>query len=670
MKDYRKLNQKEIVALKEQNNYAENWDTLYVKDNFTTERIHNVRFSGNVCLGHFDSGVTLFGGIKCETGIYNAVIHNCKIGDNVYINHTKNYICNYDIGDNTIIENIDIIAANGESTYGNAIPVSVLNEGGGREILMYDNLSSQTAYILALYRHKPKMIARLNHMIQQYAESVRSSQGTIGKNCRLSNCSIIKNVRIGDNATIEGSYKLEEGSINSNEHAPVYIGAQVIADHFIFSSGCKVTDGALVKHSFIGQATEIGSQYSVENSAFFSNCGCFHGEACSIFAGPYTVTHHKSTLLIAGLFSFMNAGSGSNQSNHMYKLGPVHQGVAERGCKTSSDSYILWPAKIGAFTIIMGRHYKNSDTSDFPFSYLIENKDESILVPGYNLRSVGTIRDVQKWPKRDKRTDPNKLDFINFNLLSPYTIQKTINGREILKKLNKISGADTEVYTYNNVKIENRALKRGIDLYQIVIDKFIGNSIISRLNNKNIKNVEDLRSFLKPLTDVGKGYWVDVSGLIAPKGEISRLKQGIEDGEIKTCDEINAFLETLHKNYYEYEWTWVADIIENEYGKALSDFDFNDVINIINQWKKSVVRLDKMLYHDAEKEFTRIKQTGFGIDGGSNTTKMDFDQVRGEFESNSVVMQIKEHIEEKSNLGDNFIKQIETIKNTIMSCAE
>ena len=23
----------------------------------------------------------------------------------------------------------------------------------------------------------------------------------------------------------------------------------------------------------------------------------------------------------------MNAGSGSNQSNHMYKLGPIHQGI-------------------------------------------------------------------------------------------------------------------------------------------------------------------------------------------------------------------------------------------------------------------------------------------------------------------------------------------------------
>lgn len=81
----------------------------------------------------------------------------------------------------------------------------------------------------------------------------------------------------------------------------------------------------------------------------------------------------------------------------------------------------------------MGRHVNHSDTSNLPFSYLIEQNNTTYLVPGVNLRSVGTIRDAQKWPKRDQRTDTNKLDFINYNLLSPYTVQKMFKGRETLK---------------------------------------------------------------------------------------------------------------------------------------------------------------------------------------------------------------------------------------------
>ena len=84
-----------------------------------------------------------------------------------------------------------------------------------------------------------------------------------------------------------------------------------------------------------------GKQFSAENSVFFANSEAFHGEAVSVFGGPYTVTHHKSSLLIAGMYSFFNAGSGTNQSNHMYKLGPVHQGILERGSKTGSFAYLL-----------------------------------------------------------------------------------------------------------------------------------------------------------------------------------------------------------------------------------------------------------------------------------------------------------------------------------------
>jgi hypothetical protein len=84
-----------------------------------------------------------------------------------------------------------------------------------------------------------------------------------------------------------------------------------------------------------------------------------------------------------------------------------------------------------------------------PFSYLVENNDESWLAPGINLKSVGTIRDVMKWPRRDKRTDPCKTDHINFNLLSPFTIQKMGNAIRLLQQIRNISGETTEVYSYN-----------------------------------------------------------------------------------------------------------------------------------------------------------------------------------------------------------------------------
>ena len=356
--------------------------------------------------------------------------------------------------------------------------------------------------------------------------------GTIGSFVRIINTGTIKNVKIGDYAQIEGANHLINGSINSNVHDPVHMGYGVMAEDFIISSGSSVEDGTMLSRCFVGQACRLGHTYSASDSLFFSNCVGENGEACSIFAGPYTVTHHKSTLLISGMFSFMNAGSGSNQSNHMYKLGPIHQGIIERGAKTTSDSYMLWPAKIGAFSLIMGRHYRNSDTSDMPFSYLIENNDESILVPGVNLKSVGTIRDAQKFPRRDERKDINQLDQINFNLLSPYTIQKMFRGIDVLKKLQMTCGETSDTYTYQSCKILNKSLQKGIFMYTLAIHKFLGNSIISRLKDCICRHEEEIRTCLKPESSVGLGEWRDIAGLLAPSSEIDRLMEKIESGEI------------------------------------------------------------------------------------------------------------------------------------------
>ena len=357
----------------------------------------------------------------------------------------------------------------------------------------------------------------------------------------------------------------------------------------------------------------------------------------------------------------MNAGSGSNQSNHMYKLGPIHQGVLERGAKTTSDSYLLWPARVGPFTLVMGRHYKNSDTSDLPFSYLIESKDESILAPGVNLRSVGTIRDAQKWPKRDGRKDNVKLDFINFNLLSPFTIRKMLDGRDLLKKLQENSGMKSEFYTYENVKITRSSLERGIRLYEMAIAKFLGNSLIKRLEKTGFKSDNEIRESLKPDTNIGLGKWIDLAGLIVPMSCVEDLLEGIESGAIKDLDEIRSSFEKMHKNYYVYEWTWVIDRILKEEGKSFGSIWAKDVIRFTEKWKKSVVELDQLLYDDARKEFTLSSQTGFGVDGDKDIQILDFEQVRGEFEKNPQVSAIKDHIEKKTALGDELIQRMKKV---------
>ena len=658
---FRKLTAQEIAQLEAQGCKATNWAEIEVAEGFEARYVRHTNFSGHNRLGVFGKEIELPGGIKIHTGVYHAMLHNCEIGNDCHLYNIHNYIANYHIGDNTCIENVNAILVDGKSTFGNGVRVPVMNEGGGREIPIFNELSASLAYILTLYRHRPNMIHELERQIDEYAESKASDHGYIGDNVRILNCGSIKNVCIGDYAELIGVSRLKNGTINSNKFAPVRLGSGVKCADFIIASGVEIGDSTLVDKCFVGQGCIFDKHYSAGESLFFSNCQGMHGEACAIFAGPYTVTHHKSTLLIAGMFSFLNAGSGSNQSNHMYKLGPIHQGIAERGAKTTSDSYLLWPSKVGAFSLVMGRHTHHADTSELPFSYLIENNSESFLVPGANLRTVGTIRDAQKWPKRDNRKDPHKLDQINFNLLSPYTVQKMWRGREVLNELQVLGGENTEVYGYRNCKIRNSSLKHGRELYTIGIQKFLGNSIISRIEKfaKDSKklSIEELRSILRPDSEIGKGDWVDLAGLIAPRSEVTRLLNDIEAGKM-SLESIQTFLENLHANYYSYEWSWALEKLEQVWGCKVENVTLEQVKRTIEEWLNAVVKLDKMVYDDARKEFDLNSQTGFGVDGDREQAQADFEEVRGSFESNSFVKAVLEHIEKKTQLGERVLAKL------------
>jgi hypothetical protein len=658
---HRNLAIHEVNALTKNGCSCDDWNRVRVKEGFDPSRCKNVIFSGDIRLGVFNEPFIDESGISIQSGILNARLHNCSIGSNVIINNIGDYIANYNIEDKVVIKNCGKIRTEGISTFGNGTTVNVLNETGGRAVKIWNRLSAHEAYIIALYRHRHEAVRIIEKMVEDYSLAHSSGRGTIGQNSKIFNTSNVRNINFGPSSYVEGAMILNEGSVNSSEADPVFIGPGVIMEHFIICSGSKVTESTLIDKCFIGQGCVLAKHYSAENSLFFANCGGYHGEACSIFAGPYTVTHHKSTLLIAGIFSFMNAGSGSNQSNHMYKLGPIHQGIMERGSKTTSDSYLLWPARIGPYTLIMGRHYKNMDTSSLPFSYLIESNDESILVPGINLRSVGTIRDAQKWPLRDMRKDTFKIDQVNFNLLSPYTIRKMFEGREILRKLKSESPPGTASFSFNNMIISGPSLDRGIKLYQTGINKFLGNSLIKRLEKCEFKTNEELQHRLAPDLSHGSGDWVDLAGLITPKNEVDTLLENVESGKIASVEELAQSFIVLHNAYYQWEWTWVCERMEEESGISVMKLTANDVIGIIENWEKSVIDLDNLLYEDAKKEFTLSSMTGFGIDGSAEDKKLDFEEVRGEFESNTVVAAIQEHIKQKKSLGNKLINRMKKI---------
>ena len=427
-------------------------------------------------------------------------------------------------------------------------------------------------------------------------------------------------------------------------------------------SGSKVDSGALIDKSFIGQAVQAGKQFSSENCVFFANSEAFHGEAVAVFGGPYTVTHHKSTLLIAGMYSFFNAGSGMNQSNHMYKLGPVHQGIVERGSKTGSFAYMLWPCRVGAYTAIMGKNLGNFDTSDFPFSYINVDHDRSVLTPGMNLFTVGTRRDSEKWPNRDKRTDPEKLDLINFDLFSPYIIEKVITASRTLSELYEKTPQKQDSVFYKGIRIKRLMLKSTRKYYEMAMSIFIGDQIIGKLEEmQKIDSINSIRDNLSPGNNDMPDKWLDLAGMIAPDNAIQGLIEDIKSGSIKDLDGMASGLESIHASYKAYTWDWTTKILSEIYDIDVSKIDTEQLIELVTNWEKDSIKLDRMILSDAGKEFDNTSKIGFGIDGDEEIADLDFKAVRGTIEENKFTAGMQKEMEQIAEKAGRLKDMLEKI---------
>ena len=411
---------------------------------------------------------------------------------------------------------------------------------------------------------------------------------------------------------MDGASSLRNGTVNSTPQSPSTVGAGVTASDFILACSARVDTGSMLRRCFVGEGVVIENGFSAENSLFFANSHCNHGEACAVFAGPYTVSHHRATLLIAGYFSFFNAGSGANQSNHMYKSGPVHQGVHLRGCKFGSDAYVLLPASTGVFTIVTGRHYNHHDTEKMPFSYLLEEADDSILLPGVNLRSYGTARDIGKWPSRDRRRGVAH-DIIRYELMNPYTAGRVLDAigecRALMERY-----PTAEVVTWNRVKIKMHSLKKGLMLYTQALRGYLGELFAE---GGDVPPDPSMRK------------WIDLAGMIAPKCRIEALLDRVDAGAVADTDAFVGELESIDRDYGSNERRWALYALAVFLGKSEDRITPDDIASLVEQGARDRAALAAAIAQDAGRDFAPAMSVGYGIDDGERRAE-DFRAVRGE----------------------------------------
>lgn len=586
--EYRQLDEKEIRQLEDNNCWAEDWQRVMVADDFNPNAVRNVTFYGNVKLGSFDKSIEVSKTFMRRTGVYNATLRNVTIGNNSLVENVGNYINNYVIGSDCYISNICTMETTEGATYGEGNIISVLNEVGEGNVVSYHGLTSQIAALMVRHAGNNAFRTAIRRLVAEYIQRTTPDTGTIGNGVKIVNTKEVTNTVVYNDCEINGAARISDCTIMSSPEASVFIGTGVICENSIIAHGSSIINSVKMQDCFVGEACKLSNGFTAAQSVFFANSYMSNGEACAAFCGPFSSSHHKSSLIIGGMFSFYNAGSATNFSNHAYKMGPIHYGTLERGSKTASGAYLLMPAHIGTFSVCFGKLMYHPDTRSLPFSYLIAYGDIMYLVPGRNLTTVGLYRDIRKWPKRDMRSKQSQKSIVNFDWLSPFSVGEIIQGKEILERLREASGDNVSTYNYHEYVIKTSSLRKGIKYYDIALRIFMG-AVLKR------------HALVPPVSTVGTGKWNDLSGLLLPDSEEQQLVSDIADGTIESIDDIVDRLNAINDNYNEYRWTWAYRMILDYYG--LSEITQQDAERIHTDYITARRAWITEIKKDAEKEY-------------------------------------------------------------------
>ena len=219
MTPFRTLTAEQIASLEALGNTAEDWSQVRVSEDFQPFQLQQSRLEGEVRIGS-------------EARIIHSRVRNCQIGEG------------------SLIEDVTALECRHRSSFGNGVGVATMNECGGRTVRIFDTMSAQMAYVMAIYRHRPQTLAALERMIDRRVEERQSEIGRVGRNCRIVGARFLREVCIGDEVRIDGASLLENATLCDG----VEIGVDVKACDLIAAEGARIGNGSTVERCFVGES--------------------------------------------------------------------------------------------------------------------------------------------------------------------------------------------------------------------------------------------------------------------------------------------------------------------------------------------------------------------------------------------------------------------------------
>ena len=140
--------------------------------------------------------------------------------------------------------------------------------------------------------------------------------------------------------------------------------------------------------------------------------------------------------------------------------------------------------------------------------------------------------------------------------------------------------------------INATSLRKGLKYYDIALRIYMG-AVLKRAQKEGFIG--------QPVSSVGKGRWVDLSGLLLPESEELRLIEDIKSGAIDNIQQVLDRFSEINNNYSDYRWAWSYQMILDYY--HLTELDEEACENIREDYVKARRAWIAEIRKDAEKEY-------------------------------------------------------------------
>ena len=591
---WRHLKVDEVERLVKNNNTAENWEDIYVTDEFDTNQIKNTRFFGMIRIGRIRNITLQHHDLRMPSGITDSLIISCDIGDDVAI-HNVHYLAHYIIGDQTILFNIEEMHTTDHAKFGNGILkegepedvrvwLDLINEAGGRSILPFDGMIPADAYLWAKYVDDHPLQENLKKITQNSFDNRRGYYGTTGKHCVIKNSSILKDVKVGSDCYIKGANKLKNLTINSSEEEPTQIGEGVELVNGIIGYGCKIFYGSKAVRFIIGDNSSLKYGARLIHSFLGDNSTISCCEVLNNLIFPTHEQHHNNSFLIASVVmgqSNMAAGAtiGSNH-NSRANDGEIKAG---RGFWPGLCTSVKHPSRFASYVLLSKADYPAELDIPLPFSLLNNNisKDQLEVMPAfwwmYNMYALA--RNSWKFQKRDKRK--HKVQKIEFDALAPDTAEEIFQARKLLEiwtakaslkqknsseKINDddelaLLGrkllSDKEEATAE-LEVLGEQMEKSRRKVRILKPRKAYHAYGDMLHFYAVKNLmeymhthpeESFSSMAEALKGERCKGWINLGGQIMQQEDVDRLRSDITSGKLNTWQDIHTRYDELWEKY-------------------------------------------------------------------------------------------------------------------------